>query len=119
MKEFEKFASNKSSNSSFYKSIIGKVFEIAIPDLKINKAIKFGHGFIESNTFNKQIIVESSIMWKVITGQSLFENLTTGYLAEVNRRPKEVYNRDIFIYIAMFSYYYKARILKLPINKII
>jgi len=115
MDEFGNFADGKSARSDFYPSIVGKVLKIEIPDADLDVAIRFGEGLVDGGDFNKKIVVKSEIMWRVLTGQSLFEDLTTGYLAEVTRNPPEVYNRDIYIFIAMYSYYYKVRILKQPI----
>ena len=111
--EFEKFVSNKVERTNFCSTIIGKVLEIHIPELKTSKTIKFGKGVIKvTSDYNKKLIVDADMMWRVISGKSLFENLITGYLAEIDREPKDIYNRDIFIYIIMFSYFYINRILK-------
>ena len=36
-----------------------------------------------------------------------FDNLYTGYEAQVTRYPKNTYNRDIIMYLIMFGYKYK------------
>ena len=43
----------------------------------------------------------------LISQQIVFENLYTGYEAEVMRFPLDEYNRDLITYLDMFGYKYK------------
>lgn len=54
---------------------------------------------------------------KVLIGESLFEDLYTGYNAEWDRNPQHIYNRDIIMMITMFSYVYKNRLLSNYLSK--
>ncbi|HXU26901.1 MAG TPA: hypothetical protein VN698_06680, partial [Bacteroidia bacterium] len=77
----------------------------------LSVSLKFGSGITTENNFNKEIIVGYNALIKVLDGKILFENLYTGYNAEFSRNPKDVYNKDIIMFIVMFSYVYKNRII--------
>jgi len=53
--------------------------------------------------------LDKNILKGVLLGEILFESITTGYLGTVYRAPREEYNRDIYIYITMYSYLYAAK----------
>ncbi|MDH6525586.1 hypothetical protein M2130_002137 [Polynucleobacter sphagniphilus] len=61
--------------------------------------------------------VKSAVLTQVLDGDILFENLYTGYEAEWERFPKNEYNRDIVMFIVMFSYVYKNRLSALYSSK--
>lgn len=109
---FNNFVVRKVDKSEFYPSIIGKTFSIEINELNLTKSIRFGEGIIESNYYNKKLILDKNIIKGVLLGEILFESITTGYLGEVSRNPREVYNRDIYLYITMYSYFYINVILR-------
>jgi hypothetical protein len=108
--KFDEFVIDKNKRSDFYTSIIGKVFKVNIPELELTFALKFGSGITNDVDYNKEIIVSYDLMLKVLEGKILFENLYTGYNAEFNRNPKNEYNKDIVMFIVMYSYVYKNRI---------
>ncbi len=62
---------------------------------------------------NKRIIVNSELMSQVLSGAILFENLYTGYEAQWERFPADKYNRDIVMFVVMYSYVYKNRLANL------
>ena len=80
---------------------------------KLCKTIKFGHGLVNFNDkANKICFVDEPVIFSVLKGESLFEDLYTGYNAEWARYPSNVFNRDIIMMIVMYSYVYKNRISK-------
>ena len=110
---FNQFVERKSGQKDYYASILGKKIQIEVSDIGLTKTLEFGKGIIEESDFNKKIIVSTVIIRKVLDGEILFENLYTGYNAEFERKPEDEYNRDIIMYIVMFSYLYKNRIASL------
>ena len=56
---------------------------------------------------NKKFIIPSNIFNALFEKKIVFDNLYTGYEAEVMRFPLEEYNRDIVMYLVMFGYKYK------------
>jgi len=64
------------------------------------------------NDANKICYVSGESLFSILKGESLFENLYTGYNAEWERNPQDVYNRDIIMMVVMFSYVYKHRLSK-------
>ncbi len=106
---FNEFVESKTQKSDFYPSIIGKIFSLGIAGTDVLKSIEFGKGLLQSTKFNKKIILDKNILKGVLLGEILFESITTGYLGTVYRAPREDYNRDIYIYITMYSYLYAAK----------
>lgn len=101
-----------SGPDSHFDKLIGKVLTINIEQEEggISKAIEFGKGLIPTgNQSNKECFVSNSAMYQILLGNSLFEDLYTGYNATWKRDPENVYNRDIVMMIVMFSYVYKNR----------
>ncbi|HWY36912.1 MAG TPA: MBL fold metallo-hydrolase [Bacteroidia bacterium] len=109
--KFDEFVKGKNAASDYYSSITGKTLKITVPDCDLAVSLKFGSGITTEKNFNKEIIVNSNLLLKVLNGEILFENLYTGYNAEFNRVPKDVYNKDIVMFIVMFSYVYRNRII--------
>jgi hypothetical protein len=100
-----------------FDTIIGKSLEIVIDDMNVAGTVVFG-GDVYSGAYrhgqpNKRITVGSSLMSQVLNGEILFENLYTGYEAQWERFPSNVYNRDIVMFVVMYSYVYKNRLAKL------
>ena len=95
---------------------MGKSFEILIEDTGLVGRIEFGGkvtlGHV-SGVPNKKLIAKSSLFLKVLAGDILFENLYTGYEAEWERYPQDAYNRDIVMFIVMYSYVFKNRLCKM------
>lgn len=101
------------SEKEIFASLVGKIFEIVVADLDVNGHVAFGKNFhLEKSSIapNKRLVVNSNLFNRVLTGDILFENLYTGYGAEWERFPRDVYNRDIIYIIIMFSYVYKNKI---------
>jgi hypothetical protein len=99
-----------------FDTIIGKSLEIVIDDINVAGTIVFG-GDVYSGAYrhgqpNKRITVGSLLMSQVLNGEILFENLYTGYQAQWERFPSNVYNRDIVMFVVMYSYVYKNRLAK-------
>ena len=63
--------------------------------------------FLTSVYCNKKFVIPSNLFNAVYDKKIVFENLYTGYEAEVYRYPIENYNRDIVIFFQMFGYKYK------------
>jgi len=103
-----------SGPDSHYIDLVGKEFSIEVTASegnKIFKTVKFGHGLVEWNEkANKVCYVGAPTIFSILKGESLFEDLYTGYNAEWYRNPTDVYNRDIVMMIVMFSYVYKNRL---------
>lgn len=77
----------------------------------ISKTIQFGEGLISWNPrANKVCYVDEGVIYSILKGESLFEDLYTGYNAEWERFPENEYNRDIVMMIVMFSYVFKNRL---------
>lgn len=102
------------SDGGAFESVVSKSFEIVIEDLAISRRLVFGKGLIDvdsnSEPPSKRMITKSALMTRVLSGTILFENLYTGYEAEWERCPAESYNRDIVMFIVMYSYVYKNRL---------
>ncbi len=101
---------------SHFTDLLGKTFSLiaSTDEIKpISRTIKFGSGPIDfKNNANKICYVGGEALFSILKGESLFENLYTGYNAEWERNPQDVYNRDIVMMIVMFSYVYKHRLSK-------
>ena len=108
---FNEFVVRKVGESGFESSILGKALTIDVVDLPVRVSVEFGQGVTENSRPNKTILVESHILNKVLDGVVLLENLYTGYEAQFSRSPLDVYNRDLVMYIVMFSYYYKNSVM--------
>lgn len=112
-----KFVARKiQTDATFFQTIVGKVMEIVVPDVDVTGTIIFGGdvfiGPYPKGVPNKRITVESSLMTQVLNGDILFENLYSGYEGQWERFPPEVYNRDIVMFVVMYSYVYKNRLAK-------
>lgn len=111
--EMNAFVKRKVQETEFEKSIINKKMVIEISDLNIIEAVVFGEELTnDPKGYNKKIITDSQTMWQVLSGEDLFENLYTGFNAQLSRQPKEIYNRDIVMYIVSFSYVWKNALAK-------
>jgi Beta-lactamase superfamily domain len=104
------------ADAKSFDTIVGKSLEIVILDLNVIGTIVFGGevylGARGRGQPNKRITVHSSLMSQVLYGEILFENLYTGYEAQWERFPSDVYNRDIVMFVVMYSYVYKNRLAK-------
>jgi hypothetical protein len=101
--KFDAFVRSKVNRSNFSPTILGKTLSIIVDD-GARHTVKFGVGLVEPQESNKEIFVTSELMVSVLKGDSLFENLYTGYNAEFKRNPVNEYNRDIMSYLVMYSY---------------
>jgi hypothetical protein len=111
--EFNKFVVDKSARSEFHTTLIGKIFTVAVEDMDLEVSVRFGFGLTTTHkAYNKKLIVDSPALMRVIHGESLFENLYTGYNGQFSRNPANEYNRDIVMYLVMFSYVYQNHIVK-------
>jgi L-ascorbate metabolism protein UlaG (beta-lactamase superfamily) len=101
-----RFVTDRVENVEFFSTIQGKSFTILIEDMGLATTLVFGHGLIDQlEISDKQVIVSSAMMQKVLDGSILFENLYTGY--EAKWRRKGDYNRDIIMALVMYSYFYR------------
>ena len=104
---------DKLEGDYIYKTAIGKTFQIFCPDIKQTSTLKIGKGIITNlSKPNKKCIVDSSLMVSVIKGDILFENLYTGFEASWERYPENIYNRDIIMFLIMFTYPFKNFLFK-------
>ena len=114
LKNLKEFAENKiKTDGIIFEEMLGKVFEIEIEDMDIVGSVIFGRFASlgkSLETPNKKVTVKSALMNQVLDGEILFENLYTGYEAEWERFPSDIYNRDIVMIIVMFSYVYKNKL---------
>jgi hypothetical protein len=110
--KFDAFVRSKIDRSKFSPTILGKTLSIIIEDggRSSRHTVKFGVGLVEPQQSNKEIFVTSALMMAVLKGDSLLENLYTGYNAEFKRNPVDDYNRDIMSYIVMYSYVHMGSI---------
>ena len=95
---------------NFYPSITNKkvCFEIFLNSNKEHRTIDIQNQKILSNDdCNKKFIIPSNLFNALYDKKIVFENLYTGYEAEVMRFPLDEYNRDIIMYFDMFGYKYK------------
>ena len=97
---------------NFYPTITAKkiCFELVNPNNKekITKTLHIGNGeILDSDISNKKFIIPSNLFNALYEKKIVFENLYTGYEAEVMRYPLEEYNRDVIMYIDMYGYKYK------------
>ena len=106
---------------SHYNELLGKSLRINVKFDKgnsVSKTVLFGYGLTHNSDLpNKECFVGVPAMYMVLAGQSLFEDLYTGYNATWKRNPANIYNRDIVMMIAMFSYVYKNRLSQKYVEK--
>ncbi|WP_394846372.1 MBL fold metallo-hydrolase [Pendulispora brunnea] len=108
--EFDKFVKGHVERTKFESTILGKTLEVFVEDVGVHRALRFGHGLVHGEeTWNKRIVVSSKLISMVMEKKILLENLYTGFNAEFVRNPPDVYNRDIVMYLVMFSYAYINR----------
>ncbi len=111
LKEFSSFVSSYLKKfPNFYNTILDKILCIEVKsknqsvqrylDIKNNK-------IFEEGKFNKKFIIPSNLFNALYDKKIPFDNLYTGYEAQVTRYPKNTYNRDIIMYLIMFGYKYK------------
>ena len=97
---------------NYYPSIISKKICFEVINPKTNE-VKMRTLDLESNQISnddqckKKFIIPSNIFNALFEKKIVFENLYTGYEAEVMRFPLEEYNRDLVMYLDMFGYKYK------------
>jgi hypothetical protein len=113
-----KFAVRKiQGDAKFFETIVGKSLEIVVPDVNVAGTVVFGGdvhiGAHRNGLPNKRITVDSSLMTQILNGEILFENLYSGYEAQWERFPTDVYNRDIVMFVVMYSYVYQNRLAKM------
>ena len=95
---------------SFYPSIKNKkiCFEVFSKSNREQKTLNIENQKIFNNDdCNKKYIIPANLFNAMYEKKIVFENLYTGYEAEVMRYPKDEYNRDIIMYLDMFGYKYK------------
>lgn len=96
---------------NFYPTILNKKLCFEVIDKNKNFSVSFliGEGsFLDSNeNVNKKFVIPSNLFKALIDKKIVFDNLYTGYEAQVFRYPIEQYNRDIIMYLNMFGYKYK------------
>ena len=111
LNEFCKFVySYLSKFPNFYPSIKDKkvCFEIFLDTHKERRTIDIQNQKISINdTCNKKFIIPSNLFNALYDKKIIFENLYTGYHAEVMRFPLDKHNKDIIKYLNMFGYKYK------------
>lgn len=107
--EFESFVRERVARTGFEATVIGKALTFRLEDVGVEQTVKFGEGLVSGARPNKLIAVSGQLMRMVIDGEILLENLYTGFNAELDRDPPEIYNRDLVMYLVMFSYAYLNR----------
>jgi hypothetical protein len=117
LENLNEFVSRKiQADAGAFDTVVGKSLEIVMPDINLAGTIVFGSEvYIGAHIHgqpNKRITVDSWLMSQVLNGDILFENLYTGYEAQWERYPSDVYNRDIVMFLVMYSYVYKNRLAK-------
>jgi hypothetical protein len=107
--DFVKFYLKK--NPEFYKSVIGKKIRFIIKnkknDLNCNLKIGFETSFDLNKEVNKEFEITGVLFKALIDKKILFDDLYTGFMIKISRYPKNIYNRDIILYLVMFGYFYK------------
>ena len=95
---------------NFYPSIRGKRLKFSIEN---NKKVTFSYSInigkkVQKNYIkcNKEFIIPSNLFKALFDKKITFENLYTGYESKIKRFPKNIYNRDIIVYLIMFGYKY-------------
>ncbi len=116
LKEFNTFVNQYLERfPKFYPEVIGKKLRFTIVNKnneKIMSSMEIGSGALCDNKtmVNKEFIIPSNLFRAVVEKKIVFENLYTGYEAEINRHPINEYNRGILIFLDMFGYKYKKSI---------
>ena len=83
-------------------------FEIFSNSGKTKRTLDVENQKILHNDYcDKKFIFSSNIFNALYDKKIVFENLYTGYEAEIMRFPLEKYSRDIIMYTNMFGYKYK------------
>ena len=116
LKEFNTFVNQYLERfPKFYPEVIGKKLRFTIVNKnneKIMSSMEIGSGAlcVNKTMVNKEFIIPSNLFRAVVEKKIVFENLYTGYEAEINRHPINEYNRGILIFLDMFGYKYKKSI---------
>lgn len=95
---------------NFYPSIKNKkiCFEIFSNSEKTKRTLDIeNQKILDDDSCDKKFVIPSNIFNALYEKKIVFENLYTGYEAEIMRYPLEKYNRDIIMYTDMFGYKYK------------
>ena len=97
---------------NFYPEVLGKKLRFVIVksnNEKIDYSIIIGSGKICDSQIqaNKEFFIPSNLFRALIEKKIVFENLYTGYEAEINRNPLIQYNKGILMFLDMFGYKYK------------
>lgn len=106
--DFEEEVLSQIERKNYEPTILNKVMKLKVEDFGYSISLMFGKGIGNYKTFNKKIILKSSMMNSVLLGTSTFENLYVGYNARFERNPENVYNRDIIMHLINFSYKYQS-----------
>ena len=110
LKLFGKFTKNYTKRfPNFYPEIIDKKVCFEIFNDKNGEKVLLNYEinsnkFLTSEYCNKKFVIPSNLFNALYEKKIVFDNLYTGYEAEVYRYPIENYNRDIVIYFQMFGY---------------
>ena len=92
---------------NFYNTILNKILCLEVHN-KSNSIKKFldikNKKIIDDGDYNKKFVIPSNLFNAMYDKKIPFDNLYTGYEAEKSRRPKNVYNRDLLMYLTMFGY---------------
>ena len=95
---------------NFYNTILNKILCLEVHN-KSNSIKKFldikNKKIIDDGDYNKKFVIPSNLFNAMYDKKIPFDNLYTGCEAEISRRPKNVYNRDLLMYLTMFGYKYK------------
>ncbi len=92
---------------NYYPSILRKkiCFEIHSKNKRKFRTLDVhNHKVIKTNKCNKKFIITAEIFNALYEKKIVFDNLYTGYEAEVMRFPLKDYNKDIIMYLIKFGY---------------
>ena len=95
---------------NFYPTIKNKkvCFEIVSNSKRERRTLNIeNEKILDNDDCNKKYIIPVNLFNALYEKKIVFENLYTGYEAEVMRFPLDEYNRDIIMYLDMFGYKYK------------
>ena len=102
-KEFESFLKNKKNNLNIDIMEIGIEFRFVIIDEKENIISEIRHLYFDNIADRIKICrVRASVLDEVLNGKIPFEDLSIGYLAEWDRIPNNIYNKEFISHLKTF-----------------
>jgi len=98
LEELNRFVVAKVNRNGFEETVLGKCFAVAVEGEELALGICFSEGSVPApmapGEANKTMTIEAGLLWRVLSGALLFENLYTGYTARFDRIQRRLRQDD-------------------------